>query len=268
MEARNRLKTAFAQGKQSMGMWQMIPGANISRLLARSGVDWVMVDCEHGNIDDGAMHDAVPAIAALGVTPLVRLPDVQSWMVKRALDAGAHGILVPLLRSADQAREVVQAAKFPPWGKRGFGSPIAPERFNPVPSLTEYLQQANDALLTMVQIETQEALNEVEEIAAVKGIDVLFIGPFDLGNNIGHPILDGVMAPELNEAIARIHAACRKAGKKCGMYATSGEQAKLYADQGFDMISVSADYTALDYVLKQQFNASQGAPIAEKKGSY
>lgn len=75
----------------------------------------------------------------------------------------------------------MQAAKFPPWGKRGFGSPIAPERFNPVPSFTEYLQQANDALLTMVQIETQEALNEVEEIAAVKGIDVLFIGPFDLG---------------------------------------------------------------------------------------
>lgn len=103
MEEGNRLKTAFSQGKQSMGMWQMIPGANVSRLLARSGVDWVMVDCEHGNIDgmwcdsrllvwvgltfhkDGAMHDAVPAIAALGVTPLVRLPDVQSWMVKREL---------------------------------------------------------------------------------------------------------------------------------------------------------------------------------------
>ncbi|KAG8421666.1 hypothetical protein J3458_003524 [Metarhizium acridum] len=197
MEARNRLKTAFAQGKQSMGMWQMIPGANISRLLARSGVDWVMVDCEHGNIDDGAMHDAVPAIAALGVTPLVRLPDVQSWMVKRALDAGAHGILVPLLRSADQAREVVQAAKFPPWGKRGFGSPIAPERFNPVPSLTEYLQQANDALLTMVQIETQEALNEVEEIAAVKGIDVLFIGPFDLGMVKKQPSLSHISAPNI-----------------------------------------------------------------------
>lgn len=268
MESCNRLKAAFAQNKQSMGMWQMLPGANVSRLLARSGVDWVMVDCEHGNIDDGAMHDAVPAIAALGVTPLVRLPDVQSWMVKRALDAGAHGVLVPLLRSADQARELVQAAKFPPWGKRGFGSPIAPERFNPVPSFTEYLQQANDALLTMVQIETQEALNEVEDIAAVKGIDVLFVGPFDLGNNIGHPVLNGVMSPELEEAIVRILTACRKAGKKCGIYATSGEQAKLYADQGFDMISVSADYTALEFVLKQQFNASMGGPAPDKSGSY
>jgi 4-hydroxy-2-oxoheptanedioate aldolase len=104
MEASNRLKNAFKEGRQSMGMWQMIPGANVSRILARSGVDWVLVDCEHGNIDgawyserirsvrlligdtDGAMHDSVPAIAALGVSPIVRLPDMQSWMVKRKHD--------------------------------------------------------------------------------------------------------------------------------------------------------------------------------------
>ncbi|KAG6026454.1 hypothetical protein E4U41_001264 [Claviceps citrina] len=268
MDRCSRLRTAWKQNKQSMGMWQMLPGANISRLLARSGVDWVMVDCEHGNIDDGAMHDAVPAIAALGVTPLVRIPDLQSWMVKRALDAGAYGILVPLLRSAEQARELVQAAKFPPWGKRGFGSPIAPERFSPVPSLTEYLQQANDALLTMVQIETQEALDQVEEIAAVEGVDVLFIGPFDLGNSIGHPVINGIMAPQLKAAMARILAACRQAGKKCGMFATSGEQARLYAEQGFDMISVSTDYTALEHILEQQFSASVGGPTAEKSGTY
>lgn len=88
---------------------------------------------------------------------------------------------MPLLRTADEAKELVQAAKFPPWGRRGFGSPIALERFNPMPSFTEYLQQANDVLLTMVQIETREALEAIDEIAAVEGIDVLFIGPFDLG---------------------------------------------------------------------------------------
>lgn len=90
-------------------------------------------------------------------------------------------ILVPLLRTVEEAKELVQSAKFPPWGKRGFGSPLSPERFKPVPTFTEYLQQANDTLLTMVQIETQEALDAVDEIAAVEGIDVLFIGPFDLG---------------------------------------------------------------------------------------
>lgn len=187
MQASNRLRTALNQGRTSFGAWQMIPGANVSRLLARSGVDWVLVDCEHGNLDDGAMHDAVPAIAALGVSPIVRLPDMQGWMVKRALDSGAHGIVVPLLRTVEEARQLVQSAKFPPLGKRGFGSPIAPERFNPVPSFTEYLQQANDALLTIVQIETKEALECVDEIAAVEGIDVLFIGPFDLGESAPIP---------------------------------------------------------------------------------
>lgn len=90
---------------------------------------------------------------------------------------------MPLLRTVEEAKQLVQAAKFPPRGKRGFGSPIAPERFNPVPSFTDYLQQANDALLTIVQIETKEALEAVDEIAAVDGIDALFIGPFDLGTS-------------------------------------------------------------------------------------
>ncbi|KAM5524784.1 CORD and CS domain-containing protein [Fusarium oxysporum f. sp. phaseoli] len=222
MQASNRLRTALLEGKKAFGAWQMLPGANVSRVLARSGVDWVLVDCEHGNLDDGAMHDAVPAIAALGVSPIVRLPDMQGWMVKRALDSGAHGtkIVVPLLRTPEEARQLVRSAKFPPLGRRGFGSPIAPERFHPEPSFSEYLQQANDSLLTIVQIETKEALESIDEIAAVDGIDVLFIGPFDLGNALGHPIIEGVMATELKDAIAKILAAGQKAGKKTGVYCT------------------------------------------------
>lgn len=196
---------------------------------------------------------------------------------------------MPLLRTADEARELVQAAKFPPWGKRGFGSPIAPERFNPVPSFTEYLQQANDALLTIVQIETKEALEAVDEIAAVEGIDVLFIGPFDLGqfqglytypncvgqqpdrlvgNNIGYPVIDGVMTTELKAAIAKVLAAAKKAGKKSGVYCTGGEQAKMFADQGFDMMNVVTDYPALDFAAKEQLSFATGAAEPAKGRSY
>lgn len=131
--------------------------------------------------------------------------------------------MVPLIRSVDEVKQVVAACKFPPQGRRGFGSPIAMQNFSPMPSFTEYLQQANDAILVMVQIETKEALDAVDEIAAL--VDVLFIGPFDLGNNIGHPIIDGVVKPELKAAIAKILKACKDAGKKCGMYAASGEEA-------------------------------------------
>lgn len=91
---------------------------------------------------------------------------------------------MPLIRTVEEAKQLVQSAKFPPVGERGFGSPLAMDRFNPVPTFTEYLQQANNALLTIVQIETKEALASVEEIAAVDGVDVLFIGPFDLGESL------------------------------------------------------------------------------------
>ncbi|RSL74475.1 hypothetical protein CEP51_011558 [Fusarium floridanum] len=240
MQASNRLKSSFVEGKQTFGAWQMLPGANVSRLLARSGVDWVLIDCEHGNIDDGAMHDAVPAVAALGVSPLVRLPDMQGWMVKRALDSGAHGIIVPLVRIVEEAKQLVLDAKFPPLGRR------------------EYLHQANDALVTIIQIETREAFESVEEIAAVDGIDALFIGPFDLGNNIGYPIQKGVMGPELKEALARILAATRRAGKKCGIYCKDAQQAKEFAAQGYDMLVAATDYTALQAAVNGEVTLAKG----------
>lgn len=153
-----------------------------------------------------------------------------------ALDAGAHGIVVPLLYTADDARKLVSSAKFPPVGTRGFGSPFPMQNFSNQ-TTTEYLQQANDALVTIAQIETKEALENVNEIAAVPGIDVLLIGPFDLGNNIGHPIIDGHVAEELTAAIERIRKAAVDNGKKAGIYCTSGEEARKYADKGFHMVS-------------------------------
>jgi len=247
-----------------MGLWQMLPGANISRALARTpGIDWVMVDCEHGQMNDASMHEAVPAIAGLGVSPLARIPDFQPWMVKRALDSGAHGVLVPLIRTVAEVRTLVASCKFPPLGNRGFGSPFAMQSFDPAPTFTEYLEQANDSLLTMVQIEIREALEAVEEIAPL--VDVLFIGPFDLGNNIGYPILDGAVKPELKAAMARILEATKKAGKKCGVYATSGEQAKAYADMGFHMICVATDMTALQAVVAESVAVATGRVKPEKR---
>lgn len=228
----------------------MLPGTNLSRTLARAGPDWICVDTEHGNISDDHMHECVAAIAACGVSPVVRIAANEAWMVKRALDAGAHAIIVPLIYTADDAKKVVAAAKFPPTGSRGFGSPLPMEKFrtsnsSPAMSAADYLKQANDALVTIVQIETKEALENVDAIAAVPGIDSLLIGPFDLGNNIGTPILDGTMSDGLKKAIDTIHEAAKKAGKTTGIYCTSGEQAREFADKGFHMISAVTDIPAL-----------------------
>ncbi len=173
---------------------------------------------------------------------------------------------MPLIRTVQEVKNLVASAKFPPEGQRGLGSPYAMQNFSPVPSLTEYLQQANESLLVMVQIETQEALDAVDEIAPL--VDVLFIGPFDLGNNIGHPILNGKMDPELHTAIARILEAANKAGKKCGIYCVSGEQAKYYGDMGFHMISAATDISSLQAVLYGSLITARGQWKTEKEASY
>lgn len=131
--------------------------------------------------------------------------------------------MVPLIRTVEEVKQVVAATKFPPQGKRGFGSPLSMQNFSPIPSFTEYLQQANDSIVVMVQIETKEAYEAVDEIAPL--VDGLYIGPFDLGNNIGHPIINGEVKPELKAAIAKILKAAHDAGKKCAMYCANGEEA-------------------------------------------
>lgn len=124
-------------------------------------------------ITDNEMHECVHAVASVGVSPIVRIPANEGWMVKRALDAGAHGIIVPLLYTVEDAKRLVESAKFPPRGKRGFGSPFSMGAFDNQGNLSgfEYMNAANDNLLTIVQIETKEAFENVEEIAKVDGID-------------------------------------------------------------------------------------------------
>ena len=182
-----------------------------------------------------------------------------------ALDAGAHGIVVPLIYTVHDAQRLVQSAKFPPQGHRGFGSPFSPQTFTNEP-LTHYLQNANSSLLTIVQIETKSALDSVREIAAIPGVDCLLIGPFDLGNNIGHPIL-GDMHDELKQAIAAIKDAAHAEGKKVGIYCTSGEQARQCAESGFDMISIAADMIAIPAYFAQTLAVASGkGEVTEGEG--
>ena len=159
----NRLQQTLRDGlSPAFGAWQMLPGSFVSRLLASGGYSWILVDCEHGDIDDASMREVVRVVADVGVSPVVRIPGLESWMVKRALDSGAHGILVPLVRTVEECKNLVRWAKFPPKGVRGFGAPIVHESLN-MESGREYLERANDNILVFVQIETKEALDNVSE---------------------------------------------------------------------------------------------------------
>jgi 4-hydroxy-2-oxoheptanedioate aldolase len=140
--------------------------------------------------------------------------------------------------------------------------PIAPfpqASFTGVETAADYLKQANDSLLTIVQIETALALQNVAEIAAVPGIDILFVGPFDLGINIGQPITTGSPNEELQKAILKVHEAAKQAGKKSGMFCTSGAQAREYADEGFDMINIATDVGGIQAYFAEQVKAAKGS---------
>lgn len=175
-----------------------------------------------------------------------------------ALDAGAHAILVPLLHTEQDAKRLVSSCKFPPRGRRGFGSPFPMDRFHPSITSPDYLQQANDALITIVQIETREALDNVDAIAATEGVDVLLVGPFDLGNNIGRPILDGTIHEELADAIQTIQMVACRHEKRTGIFCTSGEQSRMFAEQGFNMISIAADVLALQTTMLNTLRTAKG----------
>ncbi|PUU72963.1 HpcH/HpaI aldolase/citrate lyase family protein [Tuber borchii] len=267
MQAVNKALNALRTGNgQCFGAWQMLPGHHVSRAIARSGFDWVLIDTEHGGIGDGAMHEAVSAVAGCGVSPIVRIAACEAWMFKRALDAGAHGIMVPLVSTVEEAEAAVKYAKFPPIGVRGYGSPFPMGAFN-ISSSIEYLRAANDSILTIVQIETKQALENVDAIAAVEGVDVLFVGPFDLGNSLGCPVVSDELHPTLVSSIARIRKAAVKAGKRVGIFCTGGDQARMFAEQGFHMVSVAADMIAIGGFLSAALGNARGGKGAVGKPS-
>ncbi|KAJ3936893.1 MAG: Pyruvate/Phosphoenolpyruvate kinase-like domain-containing protein [Lentinula lateritia] len=236
-----------------VGSWLMLPGASLARMVAQMGYDFVLVDCEHGNLADADMHASVGAIAAQGVSPVVRIPAPENWIVKRTLDTGAHGILCPMMSTSEEARKLVSYAKFPipksqsapatTSGIRGVGSPFAPAVFGQ--RMDDYIASANRNTFIAVQIETVEGLENCEEIARVDGIDMLFVGPNDLCSSMGYPALEHASIPEVQDAVQRILSAAKAAGKYAGMFCTSAEQVEARYKQGFDFMNLGADVVAL-----------------------
>ncbi|GAW08094.1 Phosphoenolpyruvate pyruvate domain-containing protein [Lentinula edodes] len=236
-----------------VGSWLMLPGASLARMVAQMGYDFVLVDCEHGNLADADMHASVGAIAAQGVSPMVRIPAPENWIVKRTLDTGAHGILCPMMSTSEEARKLVSYAKFPipksqstpdtTSGIRGVGSPFAPAVFGQ--RMDDYIASANRNTFIAVQIETVEGLENCEEIARVDGIDMLFVGPNDLCSSMGYPALEHASIPEVQDAVQRILSAAKAAGKYAGMFCTSAEQVEARYKQGFDFMNLGADVVAL-----------------------
>ncbi|TDZ19886.1 2-keto-3-deoxy-L-rhamnonate aldolase [Colletotrichum orbiculare MAFF 240422] len=249
---KTRLRESLERAKKrgdgpSIGQWLEFPGYSLARTAAPLGEDWVLVDTEHGNIDDAQMYSQVGAISSSGVSPVVRIPASEPWMMKRALDCGAHAIMVPMCETKHQAEANVRACKYRtarwPQGLRGAGAMYAPAAFNQTGR--EYLLSANDNVMVCVQIESQQAVDNVEEIAAVDGIDMLFIGPNDLASSMGYVAFDHASIPEVQDASARVLKAGLAAGKYVGHFALSADAAAAKHKQGHHFVNCGADMVAI-----------------------
>lgn len=243
----NPAKRALAAGRTTLGtMVCEFLTSNVPRLVRSAGADWVLYDLEHSGFGIDRLRDLLPATNAAGVVPLVRVPDAVYDAISRALDLGALGVLVPACESAEEARFVVECARFPPLGKRGFGL-LYQDVWEPT-GLPDTLAKANAETLVMVQIETAAGLEAAEEIAAVDGVDVLWIGQFDLTASLGIP--GQLDTDRFREAVARVLAAARDEGKHVGMVCATVEDCRAMLAQGLSIVGYSFDTWLLEGALR------------------
>ena len=225
------------RGELLAGTFLNLGSSLTAEIAGRAGLDWVVIDLEHGAGDRQNLLLQLQALEGTPTVPLVRVPWNDLVWFKRVLDLGASGVMVPWVNSAEEARRAVAARRFPPQGTRGVASSNRASAFGA--DFDAYFHSANDQLLLAAQIETRQALESVEDIAAVDGVDVLFVGPLDLSVSLGVP--RQLAHPDMRAAKARVVDACRRAGKAAGILVARDEEIQEIVDSGFSFVGLSSD---------------------------
>lgn len=246
----NPFKHALQAGQPQIGIWSTIASPYVSELLSGAGYDWILLDTEHTPADVPQMLNHLQAVAAAVpgnarlTHPVVRPAWNDTVMIKRYLDIGATTLLLPFVQNADEARQAVAATRYPPHGVRGVGGSTRASNFGRTPN---YIHHANDDICVLVQVETREALTQIEAIASVDGVDGIFIGPADLSASLGHPGAPGhpEVVAAIDDAIARI----RACGKAPGILMPDLERARQCLDRGALFVAVGVDTVMLKHAL-------------------
>jgi len=237
----NAFKAALARPAAQVGLWLGLADAYSAELCATAGFDWLLIDGEHGPNDLRSTLAALQALAPYPAYPVVRIAQGDTVLIKQVLEIGATTLLVPMVESAEQARALVRAMRYPPDGVRGVGSGLArSSRWSAFPG---YLKQASESLCLLVQVETVAALEQLDAIAAVDGVDGVFIGPADLSASMGHLGQPG--HPEVRAAIDAAIGRILAAGKAPGILAVDEALARHYIGIGARFVAVGVDATLL-----------------------
>lgn len=233
----NGFKAALRDRRPVIGLWVAMADAYAAELAGHAGFDWLVIDGEHGPNDLRSIVAQLQALQGSPSEPVVRLPVGETWMIKQALDIGARSLLIPMVDSAEQAEALVRAVRYPPDGNRGMGAVIA--RASRFGNVADYADWARDEICLVVQAETRAAIADIERIAAIDGVDGVFIGPADLAADMGFP--GNLGAPEVQAAIEKGIAAILKAGKPAGILTFDESLNRRYLELGASFVAVGAD---------------------------
>ena len=249
--------------QKSLGIWSNLPDIHVAETLSRMGADWLCFDLQHGLMDYGDLTRLLPAITGVAVTPLVRVAANQPDQIGKALDAGAQGVIVPMVNTAEDARRAVAACYYPPAGQRSCG----PMRHAMLEGLS-YLATANAEIACLLMIETQEGLHNLDAIAAVEGVTGLFVGPMDLTYGLGLPPGD-FEHERFTAAVNAVQAACQRNGLACGMFGYAAAMANRALAGGFDFASAGTDISFLRQGAAQALATARGeAQAGAARGGY
>lgn len=232
----NHFKRALAAGQRQIGLWCALSSAYAAEAVAACGFDWLMFDTEHSPSDVEGVLAMLQAVSAYDVSPLVRPASNDAVLIKRFLDIGAQTLLIPFVQNAAEAQEAVAATRYPPAGVRGVSALTRATRFGRVEN---YAQRAQEEICLLVQVETAEALTQIEAIAAIDGVDGIFIGPADLAASMGH--VGNAGHPDVKAAVEAAIVRIVAAGKPAGILTTDTAFARRCLALGATFVGVGID---------------------------
>jgi len=242
----NTLKQRLAAGDTTFGCWLSFAESNVAEMMGTAGFDWLLIDGEHAPNDIRSIRDQLTALQGSPSSVAVRVPVGETWVIKQVLDAGAQTVMVPMVESADQARELVRACTYPPSGTRGVGA--ASSRASRFSGIADYVKTADAQICLIVQVESRAGIAALDDILAVDGIDGVFIGPADLASDMGHSADATVPAVHdvITDALKRITAS----GKAAGIMSL-GDSTPAYLEAGARFVAVGIDVLFLIKTARQ-----------------
>ncbi|QDU37141.1 5-keto-4-deoxy-D-glucarate aldolase [Maioricimonas rarisocia] len=235
----NPVKSALKEGKPQVGTWLSLGSLSATRMMARTGFPWLTVDLEHSPIDWSEAAALFGAIADAGCIALARVPRGDHDHIKRVLDAGAHGIVVPMVNTVEEAKIAIAAAKYPPTGNRSLGGALHALNFGA--SAGEYYKRANDEILVVLQTESPEGVDNAEEIYSLPGVDAIFVGPNDLTAQMRSADGTDPSPAELEAMLQRVLAAGKKCGTPVGLHVQTVEAVRQRIEEGWQFIALGSE---------------------------